>query len=218
MHKGTLIVSMAIKRNGNHMVRNWLECQFERPTVNVVNSQIEYWQHNIKDKLNALVVGLEERHVGTFDYVPTDWFSDTYKVMTLRDPYNSFASRMKLFNRKGLNNWSTFIKHLWVSYAEKLLEGPDDLICIKFNQFVADKEYRKQICNRIGGTHDDTSLQIIDPRSPGSSFDGFRYQRYPEKMAVNQRWQKFKDNERYRSLFTDKIKDLSEQIFDFRPF
>jgi hypothetical protein len=37
-------------------------------------------------------------------------------------------------------------------------------------------------------------------------------------MKITQRWEYYKDNANYRALFTDEIKELSKEIFDFRPF
>lgn len=153
-------------------------------------------------------------------------------ILVLRDPYNYFASRLKL-EGLGLYNPNIPVKltnkksrealtDLWLQYAREYLGESNNLknnkVVINFNKWVSDKSYRKELAMRLGLKFSDRSMNKLTKSGPGSSFDKLKYANDAGKMKVLERWEVLKDYPFYREIFENKeIVELSNKIFGKIP-
>jgi hypothetical protein len=224
-----MILVFGIRRSGNHLISDWLIHQYLDPCFQAMNVQLDffYFLDDCETKCslyNCALFGIEEHPVSAVDIAYSKNAQTVRKVVILRDPYNLFASRIKhykLFEAPLFNG--PFATYNWVGYANYFLNQPENVVCISYNHFITDKNYREQITEKLGvdlnSAKDLKYMNSVDSSiSGGSSFDGKRYDGAGAQMKITQRWEYYKDNANYRALFTDEIKELSKEIFDFRPF
>ncbi|MDY7004753.1 MAG: hypothetical protein SWX82_12555 [Cyanobacteriota bacterium] len=160
-----------------------------------------------------------------------------YDVLIIRDPFNLFASRLKKRLQMEKNNQLTenykfdflsvrdphqTLADLWINYAKEYLGETNYLkhnkICINYNQWFADVEYRRQIADKLQMEFSDTGIDKVTSFGGGSSFEGKQFDGKATSMDVLNRWQKVADNPRYRELFNNqKILKYSERIFGHIP-
>jgi hypothetical protein len=224
-----MILVFGIRRSGNHLISDWLIHQYADPCFQALNVQLDffYFLDDCETRCayyNCALFGIEEHPVGAVDIAYSKHAQSVKKVVILRDPYNLFASRIKhykLFNAPLFNG--AFATYNWVDYAEYCLDPPENVVCISYNHFIADRNYRMHLIKRLGGDfNSENDLKYINrvdsSISGGSSFDGKLYNGAGSQMKNTRRWEYYEDNPNYRSLFTEQIKALSEEIFSFRPF
>ncbi|NET27750.1 hypothetical protein [Okeania sp. SIO1I7] len=163
-----------------------------------------------------------------------------YDVLILRDPFNLFASRLKhrlnIENRENSleissvygNNFLLVrslhqtLGDLWVNYAKEYLGETNYLghnkICINYNQWFTDVDYRKQIADKLQMKFSDEGINQVSGVGRGSSFEGVNFDGNANSMDVLNRWQKVSNNPRYHELFSNQeIFKYSEKIFGYIP-
>jgi len=137
------------------------------------------------------------------------------RILILRDPYNLAASRVRCDIRNNRFHEFSNATRMWKEQAEMFLNPQDDLVPIKYNQWVSDKQYRQEIASRLDIPFVD-EIDYVSSHGGGSSFDKLSYQGKGSQMKVFDRWRIIKDV--YPDLFADPhIKKLSQQIFGFFP-
>lgn len=224
-----MVLVFGIRRSGNHLISDWLLHQYSDPCFQAMNVQLDffYFLDHCETKCslyNCALFGIEEHPVNAVDIAYSKNAQDLKKVVILRDPYNLFASRIKHYTLSKAPYFNgPFAAYNWIDYARYFLNPPGNTVCISYNHFIADKKYREQIIKNLGvdfdSENDKKYMNKVDSSiSGGSSFDGKRYDGAGVQMKITQRWEHYKDDVRYRALFTDEIKSLSKEIFDFRPF
>ncbi|NIQ80616.1 MAG: hypothetical protein GTN93_21495 [Anaerolineae bacterium] len=130
-------------------------------------------------------------------------------VLVLRDPYNCFASCIK---RWGVR-WAEFSwqSQIWKNLAKMAVSGEADgrgyVVCL-FDRWYTEKPYREGVSKQMDLKHTDDGFGIV--RQP-SSFEEFA--RDHRKLHLFDRWQEFKDNEKYRSLFDDEVHALAQKLW-----
>ena len=223
-----LILLWGIRRSGNSAVRNWLAYQFEtahcQTNANTIYFNNGFNPNDLEEETWTLpnaVVSFEEQPLQTKDWnyqALSSYYKEHHRLVLLRDPYNTFASRIKHYDLMSVKGtWidvdnATFC---WRQYANAYLENPSEYIL--YNHFIEDEEYRKEICERVGGTYSDDTLPYVDDPGGGSSFDGRLYNGRAQEMKVFNRWEEYADNAAFRALFTPEIRQLSKEIFDYEP-
>lgn len=154
--------------------------------------------------------------------------SKKFDILVLRDPFNYFASRMKLegmglldpnirtrlVNKKSRN----ILTHLWKDYAKEYFGKTDYLknnkIVINFNKWSEDQSYRKELARKLHLKFSDRRMNKMTRAGPGSSFDKLKYVNDGGKMKVLERWKVMKNYPFYRAVFKDKgLVNLSNKIF-----
>lgn len=140
---------------------------------------------------------------------------EKYGIMILRDPFNWAASLGQDKNRA--KNIDNFI-NLWIEVAEKFfINTPNEnYFPLKYNQFIKDKEYRRQLSEFLNEDFLDRSIHRVS--SKGSSFNGNKYDGKAQHMDVENRWRNMPEWILYKVASNKKICELSEEIFDFNPF
>lgn len=156
----------------------------------------------------------------------TEWVGGSKNkrdILILRDPFNLFASRIKAglirghYTHHGAKPISILtLKRLYKQHAREFLGKKNNLknkVTIQFNSWVTNKEYRREITDRLGLHFTDEGLRDVSAVAGGSSFDGIRLTGKAEKMNLNSRWEKYANDEEYWSLFDSELVELSQQIF-----
>jgi hypothetical protein len=125
-------------------------------------------------------------------------------VLIIRDPFNFFASRMKLIHDRGpqggvsdlaliLKNWKALARE-----AIKLTQAPESgKIMANFNRWVADLAYRQSLSGLLMGTFTDSSMRSVPEYGGGSSFQD------SDKLTIRMimaRWQEVFNIKRYARL------------------
>lgn len=150
-------------------------------------------------------------------------------VLIIRDPFNCFASRFKLLQTRGamgglsepkliVNNWKTTAK---AALSINACLEPDKML-IRYNHWVTDLEYRKQLSKALLGTFNDASRAKIAQFGGGSSFqDGATLadpQQNPDSLKVSERWKQMQTDETYlRAISAPEVLELSERLFGEIP-
>ena len=163
-----------------------------------------------------------------------------YDVLIIRDPFNLFASRLKHRLQREKNDLDSAescygnnflfvrspdqtVSDLWLNYAKEYLGETSYIqkhnkICINYNQWFSDVDYRQQIAEKLQLKFSDTGIDKVAGQGGGSSFEGKNFDGKATSMDVLNRWQKFAYNPRYRELFSNhKIFEYSERILGHIP-
>ncbi|MGB5594914.1 MAG: hypothetical protein WBM32_09080 [Crocosphaera sp.] len=146
--------------------------------------------------------------------------ANRYDVLILRDPFNLFASRLKMMDSKSgkVNLLSKDSINLWISYAQEFLGETNYLtqnkVFINYNQWFCEQEYRKEISDKLDLEFSDLGLEKVKGQGGGSSFDKLDLTGKASQMKVLERWQHFRDDPRFISIFkNEKLWHYSEKIF-----
>ena len=149
-----------------------------------------------------------------------------FDILILRDIFNWVASTIM---DRGFQDSSiiraSYYKHAvqriwkWKACAieflgeSKYLEN--EKICISFNKWFVDEEYRISITNKLGLKYSTVTLDDVPRTRRGSSFDGLIYDGRAREMDCLNRWKVFRDNILYQELFKKNkdIIELSDRIF-----
>jgi len=153
--------------------------------------------------------------------------------VTCRDPFNMMASRMKRFQpcprtgvivradgsldprilspERALNRW---VEHATAVRDDGNWPNPNT-VGIAFNKFVTDRNFRRELADRVGRPFDDTGINEVYAAGGGSSFEGTSKHGHAQEMKINERWILARENIEYRSLFQGRtdILELSEAVF-----
>jgi hypothetical protein len=139
-------------------------------------------------------------------------------ILILRDPYNLFASRLKYKKPKkhAMQNKEGFVEK-WKSYALEFLGDTniiDNKICINYNSWLKDIDYRRDLSKRLGGDFSDSNIDIVPSSGGGSSFDRKSYDGRASEMKLLERWKSLKNEKYFLELVDDKeLAELSFRIF-----
>jgi hypothetical protein len=144
-----------------------------------------------------------------------------YDVLLLRDPFNLFASRLKSRKIAVKENDQSMVS-AWLNYAKEFLGETHHLkhhkICINYNDWFLNLEYRKQLAESLGLEFSDAGMDEVSRYGGGSSFNRQDLQGKARQMDVLNRWKYFADDPAYRQLFDNpEIFEYSERIFGRIP-
>ncbi len=220
-----------LKVNRNALRESYENLRDNYPFVNKSCLIRSYEDYSLQEITNWL---FESKHDLYFGKSGT-----RYDVLIIRDKFNLFASRLKhrLNLEKNNSNLgkSTYgnnflsvrsphktVGDLWIDYAKEYLGETNYLkhnkICINYNQWFTDIDYRRQIAEKLQVEFSDVGIDKVAGQGGGSSFEGKQLDGTAKSMDVLNRWQKFADISRYRELFSNpKIFEYSERIFGHIP-
>jgi hypothetical protein len=144
-------------------------------------------------------------------------------ILMLRDPFNTFASRMRnIQNHRdkdpcGIVKVNRIVPALWKQYAREFLHPRylPHAIRLNFNVWYASPSYRRYISEQLGWTYTDQGFGSTSgwKFSCGSSFGD----RDPKNLDLFNRWRAYRDNAEFLGYFDDEMRQLSLEIFDFAP-
>ncbi|MDJ0600659.1 MAG: hypothetical protein QNJ37_17665 [Crocosphaera sp.] len=264
---------IGLKRTGNHGITNWIIKQYgdiNLAYLNAVKPKYNpyrlYYNNFPNNRFSKDAFGQFSKKDLLF-YSYEDWplelicdanfekkhdlylgkSSQRYDILILRDPFNLFASRLKMMDEKldglkGMGNQLSdkqmidrelqekMIKRLigqysvdlWITYAKEFLGETDYLtqkkVFINYNQWFCDQAYRKNISQQLDVQFSDVGLEKVKGQGGGSSFDGKNLSGKASQMKVLQRWQHFQQDPRFVSIFENKqLWHYSDKIFGKIP-
>ncbi|NEP09386.1 MAG: hypothetical protein F6K14_03940 [Symploca sp. SIO2C1] len=235
-----LVEVCGIQRSGNHAMINWIISQQKLKTCSLNGilpgenpwhnnwgtsyRNFDYWPGK-KDKSGELVpkqlliCSYENRYLGKISYHQSQlwekigYSKESYSVLILRDPYNTFASWFKA-------GWNVTqeITELWKSYAREFIGETSYLstnkVTANFNNWFTSRDYRYQLANALNLEFTDNGLNEVTSHGGGSSFNKLALNGCARQMKVLERFQEFIDVPAYSKIFQDgEIRELSEIIF-----
>ena len=169
---------------------------------------ISYEDRSIKAKIFSSFLQQHDAFVGESN--------ERYLVILLRDAYNLFASMYKAayINQQHIDRG----KQLFKEYAEIFLapkvQRESKLICINFNGWHSNKQYRILLGELFGVTLNGDPFREVSMIGGGSSFDGTSLNQNAQHMKVLERWKEYASDPEYRAIFDDKeLVELSNAIF-----
>ena len=113
------------------------------------------------------------------------------------------------------------IVDLWIDYAKEYLGETNYLkhnkVCINYNQWFADIEYRREIAEKLQVKFSDAGIDKVTVFGGGSSFEGKQFDGKATSMDVLNRWHKFCDYPQYKQFFNEEVLKYSEKIFGHIP-
>ena len=128
-----------------------------------------------------------------------------FDVAIIRDPFNCFASRLALLQKKGpLGGVSDMelVAHNWKILAKEVISlnkyPKPRKIAINYNWWVVDQNYRKNLSLVLMGVHNDLSLEQVSRFGGGSSFQETNYKLTIRKLM--QKWYKVFDARRFAKI------------------
>ncbi len=264
---------IGLQRTGNHGITNWIMKQYGEVNIAYLNSvkpcynpyrlyynnfpnnrfskdafgqfsKKDLLLHSYEDKRLELIcdANFEKKH---------DLYlgksAKRYDVLILRDPFNLFASRLKMMDRKlnGIKEMGDKLTekqridnelrekrlkrligkssvNLWISYAKEFLGETDYLtqkkVFINYNQWFSDQEYRQNISQQLDVQFSDLGLEKVKGQGKGSSFDQLNFSGKATDMKVLERWQNVKDDPRFIQIFeNEELWHYSDKIFGKVP-
>ena len=167
-----------------------------------------YENYRLNDKHFTLFDEQRKNYVGTSE--------NRYEVLILRDSYNLFVSLLKsgMMNAKNKD----YLVETYKQYAREftnrtqLISGK--LVCIKYNQWFMDKNYRQEIANKLGFETSGQAFTKVPSEGGGSSFDAREFNNQAHQQKVLERWKYFIGDSFYKDLFKDtELCELSDEIF-----
>lgn len=197
------------------------------PSVNNIFFDIQ--ERRFK-KFHSIFIGSLKREKFIENLGVNDIGKEKYFIFVLRNPYNLFASRMKLFKNSSehYNIFAPNVIESWKEMARELLGQTDYLssfpgksYIIIFDKWFTDYEYRKSISSKLGLNFTDEGLNTVTKDGGGSSFDKRKYNQEAQKMNVLQRWESYTEDKDYINFFNNQpeMVELTEKIFDMKkPF
>lgn len=230
-----LIVFMGMKRTGSSAISRFIYNLYDDPRV-FINHNYDY--DNDK-KINCVLIKFEDIRFELkkidkeIDYFNINNYKKLNYVLSLRDPYNMFASLLRhdiygrrfdfledrlsrrrvIRRKKRINN---FINK-WKMYAREMLGDtnyiPDNKIFITYNQWYKCKNYRENIAKQLGVKSNDENWSLVSNNTQPSSFSGFKI-KDARDMDVFSRWEKMKNSNFFQYIFKDEeLYELSNRLF-----
>lgn len=234
----------AMMRSGQHPIIDWLNAQMsghgryindilhpdciEHHNKILCNSSQDYLLYNLEDRF--LKSGDDEANNKVYDH---SFRSAMKRILIIRDPYNTFASRyaretsrinpitgefqhpeIATCSWSPLKGWTSQLAiDCWKDHAKEAIDPKFVDIVIKYNNWFQDVDYRKEIADKLGLNFTDEGINHVSLIGEGSSFDGVKHQNEAYKMNVLTRYKRYLYDEYYRSLFDGEMKELSQQLF-----
>ena len=145
-------------------------------------------------------------------------YKKKYNIIIIRDPFNQFASRIKDINRSNCSDdVDSKLNLIWKEYAKEYLNINNYInnkICISYNKWMTDKQYRKNICDKLEINLSNDDIEEIPYFAGGSSFDRLKFQGRASEMKTLERWKYFENDNKFKNLLNDKeLLKLSNDIF-----
>jgi hypothetical protein len=120
---------------------------------------------------------------------------DELNIFIIRDVFNFMASVSRFV--KNNSEWPNkdeivfYVLNLWKEQAVLFLEHEgnvkDNVVWVKFNDWVISKDYRKTCASKLGIIFTDAGRECVSKYGGGSSFDGIEYDNQGSKMKVCER-------------------------------
>jgi hypothetical protein len=140
-----------------------------------------------------------------------------YDILIVRDPFNLFASRLKINFLKVKSKQYDFVD-LWIQYAKEYLGETNYLkhnkIVINYNLWTSSIEYRQQLAQKLNIEFTDAGIDKVHGCGGGSSFDRITMNGQGDRMDISNRWKHFIGDRHYLEIFKNQeLLKYSSKIF-----
>lgn len=229
-----------LQRSGNHAIINWIRRQAGENTLffNDVDPERPFEiermpkaerEQQPRECYDCVIYSYEDRVLELINhdsfYPQSNRFGidadQRFDVVIFRNPFNSFASRMK--HNVVSSDMATYISglnlpELWLTYAYEATGRTSHMtqpcVAVNYDRWCNSKDYRRDIARRLGLTFTDEGFNEITAFGDGSSFDKTAYDSKANKMRTDQRWKAFAEDPAYIGLFADRqVTDLALELF-----
>lgn len=177
---------------------------------NIINSNKKCLIQSYEDNDLNIVIRLNEQNIGKT--------INKFNILILRDCYNWLASRLQHVKKHkvGTTKVTPNIINIWKQYAKEYLGITNYLgnnkILINYNQFVIDKEYQKDIIEKLSLDYKLLNTDVVSAFGKGSSFVGMKCD--DNKQNYNERWKVYMNDPTFKKLIDDpELIELSDKIF-----
>lgn len=239
---------IGLKRSGNHAIINWIWKQQGQGVTHLNNLPVKInpyrflYEHYPTPKLKQESLGnFTEKELLIYSYedfsledIVHESFEKKhdlylgksqkrYDALILRDPFNCFASRLKMYiNNNVIDQRNTLVTEkgvkIWLGYAKEFLGETNflknDKVCINYNLWCSDLEYRQQLAEQLDLEFTDAEFDRVKGQGGGSSFDGLNLKHQGSKMKVTERWQSMADHPYFLEVMKNpEIFEYSTKIF-----
>lgn len=226
-----------IARSGGHAIANWLYDQFPCEKKDLIKFKDYVHIVNNQNGINVIFDRYENSNIHFVHRtkarykdleIPDIDERESIYILILRDPFNLFASRshnrdMRKENRQQIDK----VKDRWKEHAKEFLCDTNNYknkICISYNEWFSNVEYRKSLSKKIGGVFSDLLINIMTNEGRGSSFSDRNNQhlrQHAQELDTANRWRIFFKDDRYNvyknkvlPIFKDKeLISLSKRVF-----
>jgi hypothetical protein len=161
------------KRAGHAFVGGMVESWFDNAKiVEIENTSPKFFANKYKNKEIIIILQLRSFK---------NWIASYAKS-------NSIGKTRRIIN-KNVNWWYNVAKEF---YEEtNYLKEYNKVIKIYYDTFFQNKEYRKIVCEALGGTYNENMLNVVTNKGGGSSFDGLSYNGKAQQMNVLKRYEDY---------------------------
>jgi hypothetical protein len=200
------LIILSIARSGHNFVRNniisWkpYEKYFNLETIkpkNYNNELKKLGKNKINNKKDNIIVVRDL----------LNWLSSYLKFQFYGHNFNSisrvydYCNYWELITKEGFNE---------TNYLS-------DKVTVIYDLFKVDRDYRKNICNKIGGYYNENNLDIVTIEGNGSSFDYYNYQKNGNKMNTEKRYQYF-INSHMEHIYLDILKKRPRAVKLYKKY
>jgi hypothetical protein len=176
--------------------------KFEKRKVTPPGKGLKFAVVNFEDQEFRIEPIPHEKQIGRFD--------KRRRILVLRDPFNMFASRIKLFGKNNIDKWV----QLWKQHARSVVDHVSTFDFVDYNRWFENKTYRNELADRFHLSKADAYLNRVATKANGSSFDGTAYDGKGQSMKIGERWKQMLDNDVFIKAVTDvEVIDLAREIF-----
>lgn len=205
-----VVVAYGLQRSGNHAILGWVEslfprCVFHNDERHALFADPQATAARLADRAPCTIVSFEDSanrtaRPGTLladGPAPLPGTAaagrDIHRLAILRDPYNTWASRVAAnaraaeFGRPLTSDpsWQLF-RDNWLAMAA--LAGRPGWRAVLFNRWRDEAAYRRALCAELGGSYSEATLDAVSHRGGGSSFEGVPR---PSYAAMLRQWPKY---------------------------
>jgi len=231
MHEVAVI---GLMRSGLHAVWNWLGLQL--PGVAGINdARCQLWAtkteeeracdpaattliYTVEDETSLEVENLRTLRDGSPQPLPVG-LTEPKWVVVLRDPLNTFASRLAyrggdLHLGDGLSKRAL---EAWKRLAMYHILEPRGVVTVNYDRWHESRAYREATASEMGLDFSDVGRNYIWDTGYGSSFDGLDAQNNAGAMKTGERYKRFLRHPGFLEFFDDQTRALTERIFGGWP-
>jgi hypothetical protein len=111
----------------------------------------------------------------------------------------SYIDEKNFFNIEGKIDRLKVELDIWLENAKEIKGHTNylpEFTKIYYDQFVVNRDYRIDICQKIGGTYNEGKLEYIPRNGMYSSFDSDKYQGIGSNMKVLERYKQWKEKDK----------------------
>lgn len=236
-----ILVVFGMRRSGNHVAINWILEQVDGPAVfyNNINPDkspfagVRTEFRNKSGPSPRLIISYEDVDPDRLlsppllsfleDRVVRDGASVRFALI-LRDPYNLFASRLRKWPERFVNDTKIDMQTRMYQDLASLAAHPKSIwqgapvVPIFYNDLVSDPAAREKLSARLGIKTGDAGLDDVPVYGHGSSFDGTELSGEAVRNNVFERWRALEKDPVFQKTLNDpELQAIGTALFNMIP-